>query len=108
MDVDTSVDAYICDVSSLLTSSEFFYHTEDNGIKVYPNPTSGKFTVMASEAKQSQIEIYNVYGEKVHSLNHPLAYLLIDLSSQPSGVYFIHFITDKGTIAKKIILTDYR
>ncbi|MBI4929203.1 MAG: T9SS type A sorting domain-containing protein, partial [Bacteroidetes bacterium] len=38
----------------------------NSGIIVYPNPNHGSFTVIASEAKQSQIKIYNTLGELVY------------------------------------------
>ena len=50
------------------------------------------------------IEIYNVYGEKVYSLIRSSAQSLINLSSQPEGVYFIQVKTAEGVIAKKIVV----
>ena len=77
-------------------------------LHIYPNPTSGIF-VIANEAKQSHIEIYNVLGEQIQKLaigNRQLAtnsQTTIDLSDQPSGVYFVKMKTADGVAAKKII-----
>jgi PKD repeat protein len=81
-----------------------------SGISIFPNPSTGKFTVIASEAKQSQIEIYNVLGEIVLnlSINLPIAIgttnQLIDLSDKPNGIYFLQLKTGQGTATKKIII----
>ncbi|MEK6617013.1 MAG: T9SS type A sorting domain-containing protein [Bacteroidota bacterium] len=74
-------------------------------ISVYPNPNIGQFTlVIESNAKQSQIEIYNVLGEKVYSekiLN--LKSLIINLDV-PDGVYFLQLKSENGTETKKLII----
>ena len=90
----------------------------ESGISIYPNPTSGVF-VIASEAppagragKQSQIEVYNMYGEMVLDVsinqytNLPAGEVSqpINLSSQPSGIYFVKEKTSKGVAVKKIVL----
>lgn len=64
---------------------------------IYPNPTSGIVTLSGVEGK---VEVYNVLGELVLSpLEGGQGDVNLDLSQQPSGIYFIKF----GTITKKII-----
>ncbi|MBI4932218.1 MAG: T9SS type A sorting domain-containing protein [Bacteroidetes bacterium] len=85
---------------------------EDN-TSISPNPTSGIFSIQSSE-KISAVEIMNVLGAKVYSLNpvgnnsngvnHLLTHSLIDLSSQPSGIYFLQIKTDEGSATKKLII----
>ncbi len=63
-------------------------------LKVYPNPTTGLFTIALDnlDKKSCEINIFNMMGEVVYksgnqdfSRNPPL----IDISSNPSGIYFI-------------------
>jgi len=58
---------------------------------VYPNPNKGVFTLQSSVLSgQWSVDIYNMLGEKVYS-NHQItksSNYQIDLSSQPSGMYF--------------------
>lgn len=88
-----------------------------NLITNYPNPTSGKFTVTISPAElgsasvltlkqvQGDIVIYNLQGEKVYSSsNFQISKSTIDLSSQPSGVYFLKVQTSAGEGIKKLII----
>jgi N-acetylneuraminic acid mutarotase len=72
-------------------------------ISVYPNPTTGKFSIESSE-KLSSIAVMNLLGQSVHSVNSPFAQFSIDLSDQPKGIYFVEMISEKGRCTKKIIL----
>ena len=72
-------------------------------IKAYPNPsTTGIFTLnitptseMANQPTCGKLEIINILGEKVLHLTMKQQMfdspLIIDLSDQPSGLYFINF-----------------
>jgi hypothetical protein len=73
---------------------------------LYPNPTSGLANVSISQSadlKIKNIELYNIYGEKLSSMNFQIgstSNFQIDLSSQPNGIYFLKI----GNTAKKIIV----
>ncbi len=72
-----------------------------NGVvSLYPNPNNGVFQIAGSQQllANSQIEIYNMLGEKVYShyqITTPSEYQ-IDLSSQPAGIYLFRVITETG------------
>ena len=72
-------------------------------ISIYPNPTTGIFTITSTE-KISSIKITNVIGEEIFTsaINHQTS--TIDLSSQSKGIYFIKLFSEKGIETKKIIL----
>lgn len=100
-------------------------------LKIYPNPTTGKISLQFAQANphpgesvlwrtsfggstkgnqqknnKYNLEIYNTLGERIYySLNHSLNNSLIDISSQPKGIYFLK-ITDDEKILKteKIII----
>lgn len=78
-----------------------------NAVSIYPNPTEGKFTVSGLRFPVKEIEVYNVYGEKIFSNIYPSNNLIIDVSL-PSGlgqgIYFLKVQTEKGNAVKKIIL----
>jgi hypothetical protein len=75
---------------------------KENGILIYPNPTRGELIVKSEELKVENIEIYDVVGKKLLTLNSQLL-TQIDLRQFPAGVYFIHIQTTTGTITQKII-----
>ena len=76
-------------------------------VEVYPNPSSGLFTIQASE-KISRIEILNILGEKVYSSANitPLTTWRIDLGKQPKGVYFYKALLENGLIRAGKLMTE--
>ncbi|TAL58674.1 MAG: T9SS type A sorting domain-containing protein [Bacteroidetes bacterium] len=81
-----------------------------NEFIIFPNPASGIFTLDAGQqsSDEKQIIIYNVYGEKIYNNSHfqinSFSNFQIDLSVQPSGIYFINIKTEHGIVNKKIII----
>jgi uncharacterized repeat protein (TIGR03803 family) len=90
----------------------------NNDFLVFPNPSSGKFTVQMNNGNTSTvnhqpltIEVYNVMGEKVFEttnsdkqsvISHQP--LNIDISFQPRGIYFLQIKTDQGSAVRKIVI----
>ena len=71
-------------------------------IMVYPNPSNGVFTIMLNCSQISSesaaiIEVYNELGEKVYygTIAHSSSFI-VNLSSQPNGIYACSVITEKG------------
>ena len=74
----------------------------ENSVSVYPNPSSGIFSIQ-STGKILMIEIMNVLGEKIYSEQINADKKENDLFYIPKGIYFIHLISERGNITKKII-----
>jgi len=72
-----------------------------NSIKIYPNPTSGNVFIDAMERPEI-ISITNMTGNEVIHLESPKKMTQIDLSSFPSGMYFLGITFKSGYIIKKI------
>jgi hypothetical protein len=55
---------------------------------------------LADQASQTSVEIYNVLGEKVftETLHSVQGDNLINLSSEPSGVYFYRVLQQNGNL----------
>jgi len=80
--------------------------SEDSQIKIYPNPSTGKFTIHSQE-KISSIEIFNVLGERIYYTHSNLSSLIkLDISDQPLGVYILQLKTEKGTATEKVVVSD--
>lgn len=71
-------------------------------IDVSPNPTTGKVAIH-SEHNISYIEIYNSQGQLADIHNAQSTSCELDLSSLPSGVYFLHLYTSGGTATKRVL-----
>ena len=62
----------------------------------------------STEESMNDLQIYNIYGEKIYSgvnqLISPPANLLIDLSTQPGGIYFLQLKIAGRIVNKKLII----
>jgi PKD repeat protein len=77
-----------------------------SSINSSPNPTNGVFQIQITGDRGSQykVEIYNLLGEKIYNSIICSLKSIIDISTQPSGVYFLNVKTEKGFIAQKLII----
>jgi len=72
-----------------------------NLFHVFPNPNNGIFTLESSvENGKSSVEIYNLLGEKVfsHKIQSSESGIRINISDQPSGVYFYRILKEDGSL----------
>ena len=82
----------------LPSSTSIAKNNNPENYKVFPNPSSGKFTISGKNI--NEVEIRNVNGEMVYR-NGPYP---LNISEQPKGVYLLKITTDKGLVFKKIII----
>jgi len=69
----------------------------DNGIAIYPNPTTGELIIESGKLKIENIEIFDLMGRSAHP---PLRGGLGGLSP---GIYFIRITTEKNVFIKKTV-----
>ncbi|MBI4931656.1 MAG: T9SS type A sorting domain-containing protein [Bacteroidetes bacterium] len=101
MQSDTSVDAYICDVSALITSSENFSVENNNEINIYPNPSSdGLFKFQSSSFKIKNVVITDITGRVIITLYNTQG--ILNLSDVKSGIYFLNSNDGKNVLNKKL------
>ena len=73
--------------------------------EVYPNPNNGIFTIESKELTSSIIDVYDLLGQKVKSIQISSTKTLIDLSNFPKGVYLLIY-TDKNKKSNKRIILE--
>jgi len=75
-----------------------------NQFNVYPNPGNGEFTISGITESNTHALIFNQMGELIFSETRlELGDYTIDISNQPSGIYFIKLISDSGSETLKVI-----
>jgi len=80
----------------------------DMNLKIYPNPTNGKFTLVIASpnffgTKQSQLSITNALGEIIYKAEINDEVSSIDLSNQPGGVYIVCIRAGAKVEHKKLV-----
>ncbi len=76
--------------------------TEQKTNILYPNPTTGSFTLELVE--ESNISIYNMLGQQIMQLGKVSGIHHLDLGNAPKGMYFIQIQSGSQTEVKKIIV----
>ena len=85
--------------SALLFKGSGFHCTDyrsDNYIIIYPNPTTGKFTISSRQGTIKKVEVYDLFGRKVLTTTLPE----IDMRGYAKGVYFVRV----GEVVRKLVL----
>ncbi|WP_223808836.1 DUF7619 domain-containing protein [Rufibacter hautae] len=81
--------------------------TPDQAIKVYPNPSSGKFTVDFTTADFSvqAVQVFDIAGKLLYSQNHVEGQpeqMEINLSGENAGLFLVIVQTERGKVVKKL------
>ncbi len=71
---------------------------------MYPNPAGSFVELLGKQGAINSVEIYDITGKLVMQNAYRLTQVRIDVSSLPSGVYFINAETDSGSFMEKLII----
>ena len=78
-------------------------YVNDNNIFIYPNPAANVLNIMVKNSITiSTITINDISGKQIYKSGNTINNS-IDVSSLSSGVYFVTFKSDKGSVTKKFI-----
>lgn len=82
-----------------------FANVEDRSIKVFPNPTKGKFAIQISPApaKGSKVYLYNSNGKLLDKRRNIAAIEEFDLSHRRPGLFMLILKIEKQEYSLKII-----
>jgi hypothetical protein len=81
---------------------------EEDALRVYPNPSTGIFSLELNSGTISRIEVFNTLGQVVISTSDPAAVLFpIDLRSSPDGIYYLNAYSHNRIYSEKIIIRHH-
>lgn len=92
-------------VSNIVTQSEVI--TLEKSIQVYPNPTNGLMTIKseASTYEKYSLKLETLQGKELFTKSVEfINYYNLDLTTIPSGIYFLILQNDRNRIVKKVII----
>lgn len=75
----------------------------DSQLSLYPNPTSGQFTIYDAQGLMDNVEVYDLYGKLILRTQINDFTAVVDLSSKASGLYIVRVFTDHGIITKRVV-----
>ena len=87
-------DEALCAVSSSRLAAPEQQTQKSDGIKVYPNPSRGQFSIEFENPGIYQIHIYNVMGQRVFTARSNERIMNVDLNLSP-GLHLIEAINEE-------------
>ncbi|MCB0403116.1 MAG: Omp28-related outer membrane protein [Flavobacteriales bacterium] len=90
-----------------LVSTEEFDNFANSGMKVYPNPNNGNFTISINAEGVYNLSVVNLLGEEVYHAkvnNASATNVNVDLSELPAGVYVVKLANNEHVATQKIIV----
>lgn len=73
-------------------------------IRVYPNPTSGKFYIESSRKAINHVAVYNLLGEKVYESAGALKNREVDIQDRANGIYLLRMDLGSDSYYQRIEL----
>lgn len=81
---------------------------KESGFNIFPNPTTGVFTISFIEVKGLQdIQVSNIMGQNVYSIkadNSGISNYNVNLTGLSKGVYMVQCTFGQGIVTRKILL----
>jgi len=71
-------------------------------ISVYPNPSSGIFSIHATDMEQMGVKVYTLHGSLIYEKVNFVPGEMIDITHQPHGSYIIRVTSGREIIGKMI------
>lgn len=95
----------IIEVKSGTIAGVFSGKTYNNSASVYPNPFPEKF-IVESVTTISELKVFDYAGKEIEALNIQNLNngYVVDLSSEPKGIYFLQYFTRENNIEMKKIV----
>lgn len=85
-------------ISPLLSSGSF----NEAELTIYPNPTSSFVTIESQSNEQLRIKLFDIRGKEIYTTTI-FGRSNIELSSYPTGIYFLKIDNGRETSTKKIV-----
>ncbi|WP_300564811.1 endonuclease, partial [Flavobacterium sp.] len=82
-----------------LSTDEF----NKSNVKIYPNPSNGKFNIDFADYGNYSVEIYSIIGQQVFELKDTNK-KSIEINHLQQGIYLVKVTKDSKSIVKKIII----
>jgi hypothetical protein len=86
----------VMDTSQIKIATWAHQNISANNYSIYPNPASDRFFLSGTSNDLIQIDIFNLWGQKIMQIEDPIIERGIDISSFEKGVYLVSLKFTKG------------
>lgn len=73
-------------------------------VKVYPNPSTGYFTMDLPQEKTHKITVTDLAGKVIKQFGAQKSKIQVNLSDQAEGIYFLKITSESKTAVRKLVL----
>jgi hypothetical protein len=73
-------------------------------VSVYPNPASADFAVVSNGILIQKVELLNLAGQVIRTINSNDQVVKLDVNSVSSGVYLVKIFSAEGSTTKQLII----
>lgn len=73
-------------------------------VSLYPNPASETISVVSKDIQIQKVELLNIAGQVISTLNANSMVVTVDISDVSSGVYFVRINAAEGMTVKQLIV----
>ncbi len=96
-----------CEITKTISANTSTTSIGNNvGLKIYPNPNSGTFTVSNNNGNSMKIEVYNLLGSKILSQTSADSSVNINLGDVAKGIYLVKVTVNEVTTTTKVTVTN--
>jgi hypothetical protein len=85
------------------TTLNIIGNTNSQNIKVYPNPNNRVFSIQTSSNIKT-IEVLDILGSHIKNFQPNTNLVEINISENPSGIYFLKVSLENGNVVTKKII----
>ncbi len=93
---------YLNNVEVGTTVGLFDKHAARDEFQIFPNPASNIITIVSAE--NSRIEVLDIQGQIIRSLNSKSSTSTLDVSRLPKGIYFVRVTGENISGTKKLVI----